>query len=384
MIKIALISLLVVLTSVLYVPVKNLVTVGGVFKNHINNNTATCRSLSKDSLLRGCENGQLHPGSGIIFYACAFNTEERDAWFPPADHLNRSVIAHGGIVAFDPKTETAIKLEIDSNVLTITDGFAPHGMGIFEDPSDPSTIYIHAVNHRRAGGSCIEIFKHTLGAPNLHHIETASNPAMLYHPNDVQPVGPRSFYASNDLGSRSYFLRKIEGLMGLRWGHVVYYHDGEWSISAKDVAYPNGIAVSKNLELVYVSSTSSAEILVFKRRPVSGSLRLVDQIKLPAIPDNISVDSETGALYVAAISGCIQFLYHVEDHSVAVPGMVLKISPNENTDKFYGKKFNVDVVMEWDGALISGATCATYDHSTSKMVIGSLYSGGVVVCDKVA
>ncbi|KAJ1344755.1 hypothetical protein BSLG_000276 [Batrachochytrium salamandrivorans] len=326
MIKIALISLLVVLTSVLYVPVKNLVTVGGVFKNHINNNTATCRSLSS-----------------------------------PSSHM----VALSLLIP--RQTETAIKLEIDSNVLTITDGFAPHGMGIFEDPSDPSTIYIHAVNHRRAGGSCIEIFKHTLGAPNLHHIETASNPAMLYHPNDVQPVGPRSFYASNDLGSRSYFLRKIEGLMGLRWGHVVYYHDGEWSISAKDVAYPNGIAVSKNLELVYVSSTSSAEILVFKRRPVSGSLRLVDQIKLPAIPDNISVDSETGALYVAAISGCIQFLYHVEDHSVAVPGMVLKISPNENTDKFYGKKFNVDVVMEWDGALISGATCATYDHSTSKM-----------------
>ncbi|OAJ38627.1 hypothetical protein BDV3_004104 [Batrachochytrium dendrobatidis] len=376
MIKILLGSLLVAVIAVLYTPVSMFLTVGGALKTHSNINTATCRNVH-DPLLVGCENGQLHPESGIIYYACAIHLDERDAWFPPTDHMNKSLASHGGIIAFDTKTETAVQLEFDSAAV---EGFAPHGLGIYFDSTDPQAVYIHAVNHRHSG-SVVEIFKHILGATTLEHIETAHNPEILYNPNDVHSVGPRSFYASNDRGSRSYFAKISETLLALKWGHVVYYHDGKWSIAAKNMAFPNGVSGSKDSVHIYVVSVGDASLSIFKRR-TNGSLKLVDFVKLPAIPDNIAVDPKTEEIYIGAIGNALKWLYYVTDHTIAIPGNVLKISPNEGTDKFYGKKYSIEAMLETDGTQYSSFTSAIPDPTTHKLFLAGLYEHGLFVCNK--
>ncbi len=54
------------------------------------------------------------------------------------------------------------------------------------------------------------------------------------------------------------------------------------------------------------------------------------------------------------------------------PSTVLKISKNVGKDQFFGKKWNVDKVLEDDGEGMSGATTALWDGEK-----GGFWLGGV-------
>jgi hypothetical protein len=56
-------------------------------------------------------------------------------------------------------------------------------MGILEDPNDPTTIWIAAINHRTTG-SVVERFKHKIGTKVAVHTETISG-SLLHNPNGI-------------------------------------------------------------------------------------------------------------------------------------------------------------------------------------------------------
>jgi hypothetical protein len=89
-------------------------------------------------------------------------------------------------------------------------------MDVVPSSSDPTQLYVYLVNHRKPLGrqdarevgadSSIEIFKTTIGGDTLTHLKTVEDPIVLT-PNDV--VGSsdgRSFYFTNDHGSKTSYV----------------------------------------------------------------------------------------------------------------------------------------------------------------------------------
>jgi arylesterase / paraoxonase len=154
-------------------------------------NSSTCRPLAVD--LEGCENGQLHESSGLIFYAvtymvtqCAEATEKRRKDWAATKKYDDSIAHYGHLAVIDSKTDVLTKLVFPVPVFE----FSSHGMGIVENPQDKNEIWIAAVNHKK-NDSVIERFEYTIGsgASGLKHTKTIYNQELLHSPNDVAPVG---------------------------------------------------------------------------------------------------------------------------------------------------------------------------------------------------
>ncbi|KAJ2074342.1 hypothetical protein GGI09_008788, partial [Coemansia sp. S100] len=176
--------------------------------------------------------------------------------------------------------------------------FRVHGFDIYWDNLDPTELTFMFVNHQRKGGA-ISIFKHRLGAGYIEHVKTVKSP-LLFSPNDVVATSRSTFYATNDLRHKSGILHKIEVLLGMPWGHIVYYGpEGITSKAYSGIAYPNGIARSPNGALIYVSASSEPSIYAF-RPEYDGALQLAGKTTFRGfVPDNISVDAATGELLVS-------------------------------------------------------------------------------------
>ncbi|KAJ9093526.1 hypothetical protein QFC21_006360 [Naganishia friedmannii] len=184
-----------------------------------------------------CEDLHLHEGSGWLVTACEGTEQDRRGWFPPLGVFDRPPVRggpRGSVVVVDPKTFTAKTLEIQG----YDDVFVTHGIDIIDDPSNPSAIYIHAVNHAPASSpdshspssatpsappgphlaaSRIEVFHHVLNTSVATHIRSITHP-LIRTPNDVLSLSPFEILVTNDHKHRSGFLRHVEDVITHSWG----------------------------------------------------------------------------------------------------------------------------------------------------------------------
>jgi hypothetical protein len=250
--------------------------------------------------------------------------------------------------------------------------FSPHGLGILTDPEDPSTLLIAAVNHKRKG-SVIEQFTLRKGTKVAKHYATVKLPE-LNAPNDVQPLSKNSFYATNDISNEGV-LKVVEKYGRQPWGYVVHYDDGVTRKVAKEISYANGITMHK--DKVYVASTSNRHLRIYERKDDDG-LKLLDIVELGQLADNINVDQETGAIYVAGHQNGFKFLDFVKNPAAKSPSVVTKVVPNNDEDQFYGKKYKASEVYVDDGSNLSAATVAVVYGD--KSVVSGIYTKGIMVC----
>ncbi|KAK2071184.1 hypothetical protein P8C59_005627 [Phyllachora maydis] len=178
-----------------------------------------------------------------------------------------------------------------------------------------STLYV--VNHARAG-SRLDLFHLDLAAATATWSRSIAHP-LLHAPNSVALLGPGSLLVSNDhrftARSSPRLLWMLETYLGLATGTVVHVrerpdHDGPGPGLVVDAAvvarqpYPNGVAVL-NATTVAVAATNKAAVYLYTLTPAGGghrrhpvlSYRLA--VPVPFLPDNLSVDGETGALLIA-------------------------------------------------------------------------------------
>ncbi|KAJ2260481.1 hypothetical protein GGI01_002966 [Coemansia sp. RSA 376] len=280
------------------------VEVFGIGTTHENTNTTGCYSFGKDiPQVQGCESIQVDPRTGFVYLACG-NRHARTRWLHPDEHYNpvfEQLDDH--ILVLDEKNTIhslkVLERNTTSNMLVpFSQDFRVHGFDIYWDNLDPTELTFMFVNHQRKGGA-ISIFKHRLGAGYIEHVKTVKSP-LLFSPNDVVATSRSTFYATNDLQHKSGILHKIEVLLGMPWGHIVYYGpEGITSKAYSGIAYPNGIARSPNGALIYVSASSEPSIYAF-RPEYDGSLQLAGKTTFRGfVPDNISVDAATGELLVS-------------------------------------------------------------------------------------
>lgn len=280
----------------------------------------------------GAEDITVHPKTGIAF----ISSYDRRRYRAGMD-------VEGAIFAVDTTAKNPVPKKMTGG---FKQEFHPHGISLYIDRDGKTLLF--AINHRKAG-DYVEIFEYVDGA--LEHRESISDP-LMWRANDLQAVGPRSFYVTNDHGSHSSMGRLFEDFIPLRNAYVLYFDGVVMGYAAKGIGQANGINISPDGNTIYVAATTEKAIRVFSREPKSGSLTPSLTIPLGGFPDNIEVD-HAGHLYVASMPKGLTYLIHSSNGDKLAPTQILEITHTEEGSN------NVDELYVDDGHAISAATVAS-------------------------
>ena len=251
--------------------------------------------------------------------------------------------------------------------LTTNLPFAFHPHGIYLYRSEEGRKYLSVINHRD-NDHFIELFE--FRNMQLDHLESIKGPLMT-SPNDLLAVGPKQFYVTNDHGAATPRGRKVEDYLQLSRAYVLYYDGSEFRKIAGDIAYANGIAISRDGRTVYVASVLGRYIRVFERDVKTETLAHVTDIDLGTGVDNIEVDAE-GNLWVGAHPQMLTFVKHSTDASVPAPSQVLKISAQG--DGTYKIK---EVYLNTGGEISASSVAAVYQD---RMLVGAVFDDHFLDC----
>ena len=301
----------------------------------------------------GAEDITLHPRTGVAFISACDR---------------RAVIegqpGKGGIYAYDLNANTPGLVNLTPDA---SEDFQPHGISLFVGEDRNDTLFI--INHE-AGKHQIEIYD--LKNEKLVHRKTISDP-MLVSPNDLVAVGPNSFYVTNDHRFVSGFKRIIEDYMRLSLSNVLYYDGSHFKEAASGFAYANGINVSADGKILYLSATSKRTLYIFDRDPATGKLSRREKIKLGTGLDNIEMDKE-GGLWIGAHPQLLSFVKHAKDPSALSPSQILHLTPRLDGS------YDIKEVYLNAGDEISGSSVAAVQND--RMLIGSVFEPKFLDCQK--
>jgi arylesterase/paraoxonase len=345
--KITLIILLVIILVVIGFVVKTFWN-AGQFKNIEPHSSGDCRVVTG---VMSSEDITIHPQTGLAF----ISSDDRRA-------LNTGSAKQGAIYGYDLEAENPVLINLTSDY---KEEFHPHGIGLYM--AEDSTVSLFVVNHIK-DGHYIEIFDYT--GDRLVHRESIKGPLMT-SPNDVIPVGKRSFYVTNDHGQVAGFKRTLEEYLQLPWAYVLYYNGDRFQKAAGDLVYANGINISRDNKTVYVAATISGGIFVYDRDIESGALNLTEFIDAGTGVDNIEIDEE-GNLWLGAHPKLLTFVKHAKDPTVKSPSQVLKITWGK--DKSYSLK---EVYLSDGTPMSSSSVAAVYKDI---LLIGSVFEDRFLLC----
>ncbi len=260
------------------------------------------------------------------------------------------------LTAPDPKIENAL--------LADPPEFRPHGMSLFVSPEGQRTLFV--ISHPPAKPHRVEVFE--ANAEGMYeHKQTIADP-LLVRPNDIQAVGPRSFYIANDSGAKGGLDKMREMVFGAAISAITYYDGTKFSVAFDGTASPGGINASPDLSTIYVAETQASKVTVFKRDVATGVLTRTGAADLPSLPDNIDVAAD-GSLWVTAHANAIALVQQFADPTKVAPTQVFRIPADtlKATQVFFSK-----------GDLISaGSIAATLGD---KMLLGSITDKKVMLC----
>ncbi|KAI9097023.1 hypothetical protein DFS34DRAFT_132610 [Phlyctochytrium arcticum] len=336
-----------------------------------NHGMETCTLINAGP--EGCEDIVWHHPTGVAFMACS-NVTRRRHWFPPMAKFGEFEGSPDPVWMYNPKTRKSTLMTLDN----FTGPLFTHGIKLYADPKDPKMIYLYLVNHLPSG-SVIEIFSHQVGGSNsLTHIETVRDP-LIKTPNNIAPIGPRTFFVSNDHGfPHAGLLRSIEDFGQMAWANIVLWDQGRARVVKNRVSGPNGLALSPDQSLLYVNNVMRTTVSVYRIHHQSTEptifIKLVDSIKLDFLNDNIDVDPRNGDLYVTGHTNGLKFLKHTESPKVASPSRVARIVKKDNKD------WDVQRLVEDDGKRFSGGTIAAVDPGTDSLLLSGVYLHGFYHC----
>lgn len=225
---------------------------------------------------------------------------------PTRKHKKRS----GSIYAYDLTTRDSARSAVDTFPRI---AFRPHGMGLLAQSSAERLLFV--VNHARKRDA-IQIYR--INDARLE-LDTTIRDTALIRGNDVVPVGPRSFYVTNSQVSRTRLGAAFEILLKRRHSSVLFYDGREYRKVVEGLGFANGVNVSADGRLLYVSTSVGRDLRVY-RRNADSTHTLLQKIPLGTAADNIDVDS-SGGLWVTA---------HLSQKAFAQYGSRLrKTSPSE-------------------------------------------------------
>lgn len=254
----------------------------------------------------------------------------------------------------------------------------PHGFDLWQSP-DGKDHRLFVINHGPPGegslttaASRIEIFK-ILDDGRLEWLEGASY-ELLERPNALAAVGPRAFYAVNDHDSprtarqqNPFAAENRETLSGRRGGSIVFVSDGQAKRAARGgLAFPAGVAVSKDGSRVFAGETSAGRISVYDRSP-DNMLTLAFSRKTGPMPDNLTWTDQ--GVWYGAHSRLVRFLRHAVSPGVGSPGRVEVLDPVTGRRRLVLREAGKNLSTLSDGVPFG-----------DKVIIGSIDQAKIGVC----
>ncbi|KAF9475394.1 arylesterase [Pholiota conissans] len=300
-----------------------------------------------------------------------------------------------------------------------------HPLGVEVWPSyagNSSNLYV--INHARKR-TTIEQFVLSPERPlEAEYVRTISTPYFV-SPNALALTTPDAFYVSNDhLITRrwpiiGYVLPVIESVFALPLGfvsHVTLTPPGSSgsSISKHNFAklfvpFPNGISLNALGNRLAVSSSSLAQVLIYKRDPATDALpQLINAVQLPFTPDNIHyTESRISPVEEIIVAGHPNFIdlskVAANKTGAAAASWVVAIVPKKENGKpetafdleapvsansklpTDGARWTLQTLFQSSGVESEGgfgaSTTGLRDPETGNFFVPGLYAeGGLMVC----
>ncbi|CAG8611029.1 498_t:CDS:2 [Paraglomus brasilianum] len=337
-----------------------------------------CKVVKGLEGFEGCEDIVIHHKSGSAFLACGNVKSRMTGWFPPLGMWNEVPIVKDQPFVYDINAGTVKPLKL---VNYPDDDITLHGLGIYDDPNDPQNPTLFFVNHKRSG-SVIEIFEHRIGTDELKHVETVKH-ELIHAPNDVAPISKNEFYVTNDIIYKNEFMRYAQIFLRLPYSDVVF-HSGKTNtttIVADGLRYANGIEMNRDQSRVYVVCSTEPAIVIYERKADNRLVEIERILTTEGFPDNISVDDVTNELYYTGVVRSDEVLPYVKSggKTQKPSAAAVKISDNVGEDRYYGKKYAQEIILE-DSETFYSLTVAAVDHSRNTLLLGSIFMKGIGVC----
>jgi len=305
---------------------------------------------------------------------------------------------HGGIYAYNVqagKSAEPIHLRIQ--------GYPHQAMHVHGMYVSRSTDRMYFVNHLgpetvieivgiEYNVECLKTGWKCTAPVKLTHVKTIRSPLFLrYGMNDVvEGLDGAEIYVSQwqpfDMptdGQKSpskTMMEKIQLIAGMMFQmlgvpYTAVYRctidQGECSVASNHVfIMANGMAVTPNKTTYFVSDPLDRSIAVLKRED-DGFLTVESYIQLPHLVDNVDFIPETEELVLGTMTEFGTALKRAADESLEVPGGC-------SVARKVGDSWTIEDVLVHDGSQLSQiSACAVHDKT---VVLGSPYSGGILVC----
>ncbi|MFT5883918.1 MAG: arylesterase/paraoxonase [Arcticibacterium sp.] len=274
----------------------------------------------------------------------------------------RNKDASGDIFTFNVSEETPVFSKLGIN--NIYPDFRPHGISLLKKYGHK---YIFAISHEPEASY---IYRLQVEEDSLISHKRFSHD-LLISPNDLVAHDTASFYFTNDHGLKAGRERTIKDLIMDKNGYVVSYKNGEAKKVSQNMAYANGINISKDGKYLFVSTTTEATLFVYKNEPLADNLELLDKHFTGTGLDNIELDKD-GNLFIGAHPKMLKFLGHAKSELKRSPSQVLKIIYLPETDY----KFLQEELYLNDGNPLSGSSVGApfvQKDGTNNIFIGSVF-----------
>ncbi len=172
----------------------------------------------------------------------------------------------------------------------------------------------------------------------------------------------------------------------------------------KELAMPNGIAVSRDGKHLYVAASASRQMLVYSRELLSNKgankgipsakLDLVQTMDLDTSVDNIELEDSTGHLWVASHPSMLLYSKAMGDRNHRAPTSVMRIMRSAVADKsdmpplLSHSTYYQDVSPKHMGASSTGAVFfpskkqsnGNGDDQSTLLAVGGVFDPGFLVC----
>ncbi|XP_041465854.1 serum paraoxonase/arylesterase 1-like [Lytechinus variegatus] len=253
--------------------------------------------------------------------------------------------------------ELKIKGDYDVNTLH------PHGITAFEDKTTAKT-FIFVINHH-VGFDVVDIFEFDRNTMSLSFIKSKRDP-LIRSVNNLIATGPESFFITNEANFLHPRMRFLEDTLLLRSGYILFCDVTGCKQVSESLNNPNGIDLSRDGRLLYVSQPFARQIRIYERNLADNSLtpnKGVDVINLGTTSDNIYVD-ESGDIWAGCIKVPSKALHYMNTKQGIVPSQVLRIRVGSDD-------YEMSEVYSEDGRNITMSTSAIYHRGV--LLIGSLH-----------
>lgn len=213
----------------------------------------------------------------------------------------------------------------------------PHGISLFK--LDSGLYQLLVINHYQKHS----IEKFNLIGDSLIHLYTFEDIAMI-SPNDVVHLDKERFYFTNDHGYTSKWGLLAENYLGLAASNVTFYDGKEYLSVATDIAYANGINISKDRKELLIASPRGFKLLYYDIL-ADGLLTKSRSIDVGSGIDNIELDPD-GNLWLGSHPNLLAFSAYAAGKKTMAPSEVIYVS----------KEGEVLSVYENDGSIMSATS----------------------------